>query len=47
MDALTAPGALDLAMTADPAVISRTGMEQFLRGAERHIVARAIALEGR
>ncbi|CAO0830798.1 hypothetical protein SMICM17S_00424 [Streptomyces microflavus] len=32
VDALTAPGALDLAMTADPAVISRTGMEEFLRG---------------
>ncbi|MFF2702880.1 condensation domain-containing protein [Streptomyces cyaneofuscatus] len=47
VDALTAPGALDLAMTADPAVISRAGMEQFLRGAERHIVDRAIALEGR
>lgn len=47
VDALTAPGALDLAMTADPAVISRTGMERFLRGAERLIVDKAIALEGR
>ncbi|MFC9844745.1 condensation domain-containing protein [Streptomyces sp. NPDC060223] len=44
VDALTAPGALDLAMTADPAVISREGMEQFLRGVERLVVAEAIAL---
>ncbi|UUN28353.1 condensation domain-containing protein [Streptomyces sp. FIT100] len=44
VDALTAPGALDLAMTADPAVIGRDGMEQFLRGVERLIVAEAIAL---
>ncbi|MEV7340275.1 condensation domain-containing protein [Streptomyces sp. NPDC093544] len=44
VDALTAPGALDLAMTADPAVIGREGMEQFLRGVERLIVAEAIAL---
>lgn len=44
VDVLTAPGALDLAMTADPAVLSREGMEQFLRGVERLIVAEAIAL---
>jgi hypothetical protein len=44
VDVLTAPGALDLAMTADPAVIGREGMEQFLRGVERLIVAEAIAL---
>lgn len=41
---LTAPGALDLAMTADPAVLGREGMETFLRGVERLIVAEAIAL---
>ncbi|WP_030177305.1 condensation domain-containing protein [Streptomyces sp. NRRL S-813] len=44
VDVLTAPGALDLAMTADPAVIGREGMERFLRGVERLIVAEAIAL---
>ena len=44
VDVLTAPGALDLAMTADPAVLDREGMEQFLRGVERLIVAEAIAL---
>ncbi|MGW5851960.1 condensation domain-containing protein [Streptomyces sp. NPDC055254] len=44
VDVLTAPGALDLAMTADPAVLDREGMERFLRGVERLIVAEAIAL---
>lgn len=44
VDVLTAPGALDLAMTADPAVLDRAGMERFLRGVERLIVAEAIAL---
>ncbi|WP_035795676.1 condensation domain-containing protein [Kitasatospora mediocidica] len=44
VDVLTAPGALDLAMTADPAVITREGMEQFLRGVERLVVGEAIAL---
>ncbi|MFJ7063879.1 condensation domain-containing protein [Streptomyces sp. NPDC101115] len=44
VDVLTAPGALDLAMTADPAVVDREGMERFLRGVERLIVAEAIAL---
>ncbi|MEY9942056.1 hypothetical protein ABH932_006654 [Streptacidiphilus sp. MAP5-52] len=44
VDVLTAPGALDLAMTADPAVLDRGGMEQFLRGVERLVVAAAIAL---
>ncbi len=44
VDVLTAPGALDLAMTADPAVLGREGMEQFLRGVERLVVAEAIAL---
>ncbi|WP_327162788.1 condensation domain-containing protein [Streptomyces zaomyceticus] len=44
VDVLTAPGALDLAMTADPAVLGREGMETFLRGVERLIVAEAIAL---
>ncbi|MFC8173116.1 condensation domain-containing protein [Streptomyces sp. NPDC057250] len=44
VDVLTAPGALDLAMTADPAVVDRAGTEEFLRGVERLIVAEAIAL---
>ncbi|MFF5635644.1 condensation domain-containing protein [Streptomyces sp. NPDC012825] len=44
VDVLTAPGALDLAMTADPAVLDHAGMERFLRGVERLIVAEAIAL---
>lgn len=44
VDVLTAPGALDLAMTADPAVLGREDMERFLRGVERLIVAEAIAL---
>ncbi|MEV6978077.1 condensation domain-containing protein [Kitasatospora sp. NPDC093806] len=44
VDVLTSPGALDLAMTADPAVLSRADMERFLRGVERLIVAEAIAL---
>ncbi|QKW53980.1 condensation domain-containing protein [Streptomyces buecherae] len=43
VDALTAPGALELAMTADPAVISREGMERFLRGVEELVVAEATA----
>jgi hypothetical protein len=44
VDVLTAPGALALAMTADPAVLDRERMERFLRGVERLIVAEAIAL---
>ncbi|MBB5936452.1 condensation domain-containing protein [Streptomyces zagrosensis] len=44
VDVLTAPGALDLAMTADPAVLSREGMEHFLRGVETLVVAEAITL---
>ncbi|WP_042433068.1 condensation domain-containing protein [Streptacidiphilus anmyonensis] len=44
VDVLTAPGALALAMTADPAVLSREGMERFMRGVERLVVAEAIAL---
>ncbi|MFD7904827.1 condensation domain-containing protein [Kitasatospora sp. NPDC059747] len=44
VDVLTAPGALDLAMTADPAVLGRAAMEQFLRGVEQLIVAEALAL---
>ncbi|MFD3538126.1 condensation domain-containing protein [Streptomyces sp. NPDC058662] len=43
VDVLTAPGALDLAMTADPAVLSREGMERFLRGVEESVIAEAIA----
>ncbi|WP_406199777.1 condensation domain-containing protein [Kitasatospora sp. NBC_01560] len=44
VDVLTAPGALELAMTADPAVLSRDGMEEFLRGVEQLVVAAATAL---
>ncbi|MDH6131219.1 hypothetical protein P3T37_000588 [Kitasatospora sp. MAA4] len=44
VDVLTAPGALDLAMTADPAVLTREGMERFLRGVEGLVVGEAIAL---
>lgn len=44
VDVLTAPGALELAMTADPAVLTREGMERFLRGVEESVVAEAIAL---
>ncbi|MFF3071185.1 condensation domain-containing protein [Kitasatospora sp. NPDC057936] len=44
VDVLTAPGVLELAMTADPAIITRAGMEQFLRGVEQLIVTAALAL---
>ncbi|MEV6975759.1 condensation domain-containing protein [Kitasatospora sp. NPDC093806] len=44
VDVLTAPGVLELAMTADPAVFSRADMERFLRGVEGLVVARALAL---
>lgn len=44
VDVLTVPGALELAMTADPAVLTREGMEHFLRGVEESVVAEAIAL---
>ncbi|CAL9603729.1 condensation domain-containing protein [Streptomyces sp. enrichment culture] len=47
VDVLTAPGALELAMTADPAVLTRAGMERFLRGVEESVVAKALALEER
>ncbi|MEU2182828.1 condensation domain-containing protein [Streptomyces thermolilacinus] len=47
VDVLTAPGALELAMTADPAVLTREGMERFLRGVEESVVAKALALEER
>ncbi|MFJ4577930.1 condensation domain-containing protein [Streptomyces echinatus] len=43
VDVLTAPGALELCMTADPAVLTRDGMERFLRGVEGLIVAEAVA----
>ncbi|MYX97798.1 non-ribosomal peptide synthetase condensation domain protein [Streptomyces sp. SID486] len=43
VDVLTAPGALELCMTADPAVLDRAGMERFLRGVEQLVVAEAIA----
>ncbi|MBL1103310.1 non-ribosomal peptide synthetase condensation domain protein [Streptomyces sp. 5-8] len=42
VDVLTAPGALELCMTADPAVLTREGMEHFLRGVEELIVAEAV-----
>lgn len=45
VDVLTAPGALELAMTADPAVLTREGMERFLRGVEESVIAEAIVLE--
>ncbi|MFF9021131.1 condensation domain-containing protein [Streptomyces eurythermus] len=44
VDVLTAPGALELCMTADPAVLTRDGMETFLRGVERLVVTEAMAL---
>ncbi|MFF9913229.1 condensation domain-containing protein [Streptomyces sp. NPDC013457] len=44
VDVLTAPGALELCMTADPAVLSREGMERFLRGVEESVIAEATAL---
>ncbi|MFF7726693.1 condensation domain-containing protein [Streptomyces sp. NPDC008001] len=43
VDVLTAPGALELCMTADPAVLTREGMERFLRGVEESVIAEAIA----
>ncbi|MFE5630697.1 condensation domain-containing protein [Streptomyces sp. NPDC056543] len=43
VDVLTAPGALELCMTADPAVLSREGMERFLRGVEESVIAEATA----
>ncbi|MFF5858128.1 condensation domain-containing protein [Streptomyces sp. NPDC012751] len=41
VDVLTAPGALELCMTADPAVLGRAEMERFLRGVEQLVVAEA------
>ncbi|MGK5733798.1 condensation domain-containing protein, partial [Streptomyces sp. URMC 124] len=43
VDVLTAPGALELCMTADPAALTREGMERFLRGVEESVIAEAIA----
>ncbi|GLW34242.1 condensation domain-containing protein [Actinoplanes regularis] len=45
IDVLTAPGALELSMTADPALLSREGMEQLLRGVERLVVDAAMAVK--
>jgi Condensation domain len=42
VDVLPAEGGLDLWLTADPAVVSREGMESFLRGVEGLVVAEAI-----
>lgn len=44
VDVLTAPGALELCMTADPAVLTRRSMERFLRGVEESVIARALSL---
>lgn len=43
LDAVLVPGALELVMTADSALISRSGMEQLLRGVEDRILAEARA----
>lgn len=44
LDALDAPGSIELSMTADSAVISRAGMEQFLYGIEDLVVHDALEL---
>jgi hypothetical protein len=44
LDAATAPGAIELAMTADSAVLPRPDMERFLFGIEELVVAEALAL---
>jgi hypothetical protein len=43
MDVVDTPGALELAMTADSALIPRPDMESFLRGIEDAVVADALA----
>ncbi|MFC4033187.1 condensation domain-containing protein [Streptomyces polygonati] len=43
MDVVDAPGALELAMTADSALIPRQDMESFLRGIEDAVVGDALA----
>ncbi|MER7004304.1 condensation domain-containing protein [Dactylosporangium sp. NPDC000555] len=45
LDAQDAPGSLELAMTADAAVLPRPDMERFLFGIEDLVVAQALALE--
>jgi hypothetical protein len=44
LDALRAPGSLELSMTADSALLPRPGMERFLYGVESLVVERALAL---
>ncbi|WP_037602311.1 condensation domain-containing protein [Streptacidiphilus rugosus] len=44
LDAVLTPGALELAMTADSALISRAGMERLLYGVEELIVDEAVSL---
>ncbi|MFC9324370.1 condensation domain-containing protein [Kitasatospora sp. NPDC057015] len=44
LDALQAPGALELSMTADSALVPRADMERFLYGIEELVVAEALAL---
>ncbi|MFE4600996.1 condensation domain-containing protein [Kitasatospora indigofera] len=43
LDAVRAPGALELSMTADSAVLPRSGMERFLYGMEELVIAAALA----
>jgi hypothetical protein len=45
LDAQDAPGSLELAMTADAAVLPRPDMERFLLGIEDLVVTQALALE--
>jgi hypothetical protein len=45
LDAQDAPGSLELAMTADAAVLPRPDMERFLFGIEDLVVTQALALE--
>ncbi len=44
LDALAAPGSLELSMTADSTVVPRPDMERFLYGMEDLVVAEALAL---
>jgi hypothetical protein len=44
LDALDAPGSIELSMTADGSVIPRPDMERFLRGVEDLVVTEAAAL---
>ncbi|MEU6236107.1 condensation domain-containing protein [Kitasatospora sp. NPDC047058] len=46
LDALRTPGAVELALTADPSVLPRPAMERFLHGIEDLVVTEARALPG-